>query len=253
MRLKDKVAIITGAGRGIGEAIAVGYAREGAKVVLASRTQSELDAVAETIRAQGGDALPVATDVTDEAAVEALVASALERYGRIDVLVNNAGGGMWRHVWRTSMEMWDRLIGVNLTGPFLCTKHVWQSMQKNGGGAIINVGSTSGSRAYPLMAAYSASKWGLVGLTKSTSAEGRADNIRVNIINPGKVSTGFRNTASDKEPILEAEDCVGTAIFLASDDALHVHGQVIELERAPEDEATRRRRAREAAQSNGGE
>ncbi len=243
-RLQNKAAIVTGASRGIGRAIALGFAAEGARVVLAARTGTQLEETAAAIRAAGGEALAVVTDVTDEPSVQAMVAAALAAYGRIDILVNNAGGGMWRHVWRTSLETWDWLIGVNLRGPFLCTKHVWKPMLDQGGGAIVNIGSTSGSRAYPLMAAYSASKWGLVGLTKACAAEGRADNIRVNIINPGKVATGFRNTALDREPILEAEDCVGAAIFLASDDALHIHGQVLELERAAEDPVTRRRRAR---------
>src|SRR5437870_8493120 len=99
---------------------------------------------------------------------------------------------MIRHISRTSLETWNWLIGVNLTGPFLCTKHVWDALVEAGGGAIINIGSTSGSRAFALMGAYSASKWGLVGLTKSVSAEGRAAGIRVNCINPGKVATGPR-------------------------------------------------------------
>jgi len=249
MRLQDKVAIVTGASRGIGEAIALGYAREGAHVVLAARTEDDLDRVAGLIRDAGCKALPIVTDVTDEESVKHMVAAAASTFGRIDVLVNNAGGGMWRHVNRTSMETWNWLIGVNLTGPFLCTKHVWDHMIKAGGGAIINIGSTSGSRAYPLMAAYSASKWGLVGLTKSTSAEGRTLNIRVNCVNPGKVATGFRNTAKDDEPILEADEMIGIAIFLASEDARHVHGQVIEVEHAPEDRVSQRRKERAAAKS----
>jgi NAD(P)-dependent dehydrogenase (short-subunit alcohol dehydrogenase family) len=247
MRLKDQIAIVTGAGRGIGAAIAVAYAREGAHLVLASRTLSELDAVADKVHALGREALITITDVTVEESVAAMAASALDKFGRIDILVNNAGAGMLRHIWRTSLESWDYLIDLNLRGPFLCSKHVWQAMQKGGGGAIINIGSTSGSRAFPLMSAYSASKWGLVGLTKACAAEGRADNIRVNIINVGKANAGARGAIADKEPILEAEDLVGTAIFLAWQDARHVHGQVIEVEVAPEDPIARRRRDREAA------
>lgn len=250
MRLKDKVAIVTGASRGIGEAIAMAYAREGARVVLAARTEDDLERVAAAIRVQGGDAITVLTDVTDEESVEHMVKAALDAYGRIDVMVNNAGGAMMRHIHRTSMETWNWLIGVNLTGPFLCTKHVWEALIEAGGGAIINIGSTSGSRAFSLMGAYSASKWGLVGLTKSTSAEGRSANIRVNCINPGKVATGPRGAIMDKEPILEVDDIVGAAIFLASDDAKHVHGQVIEIEHAPEDAMSKRRRERkQTAQS----
>lgn len=229
MRLKDRIAIITGASKGIGEAIALGYAMEGADLVLAARTKDLLEAVAEKARKLGREALAVVTDVTDEDAVKQMVNAARERFGRIDILVNNAGGGAYRPVWGTPLKTWEWLMGVNLRGPFLCTKHVWKTMKAQGGGVIINIGSTSGTRAYPLMAAYSASKWGLVGLTKVTAEEGKPDGIRVNIINPGKVRTEFR-PVYDKEPILEAQDIVGTAVFLASDDATHLHGQVIEME-----------------------
>lgn len=230
MRLKDKIAIVTGSSKGIGEAIALGFAAEGADVLLAARTEDLLEEVAEKVRALGRCAVPVVTDVTDEDAVKRMVARAQEAFGRVDVLVNNAGGGAYRPVWRTPLKTWEWLMAVNLRGPFLCTKHVWPLMQKGGGGSIINIGSTSGSRAYPLMAAYSASKWGLVGLTKVTAEEGRPDGIRVNIINPGKVQTGFRGSIQDATPILDAEDIVGTAIFLASDDAHGIQGQVIEMQ-----------------------
>lgn len=247
-RLKDRVAIVTGASRGIGEAIALGYAREGAHLVLAARSGDLLRQVAEKIEALGREALPVVTDVTDEDAVKNMVEQAMARFGRIDVLVNNAGGGMWKPVWATSLKTWEWLINVNLRGPFLATKHVWRIMQEQGGGAIINIGSTSGSRAYPLMAAYSASKWGLVGLTKACAEEGKADGIRVNVINPGKVRTGFRGSVADEGPILEAEDIVGLAVFLASDEAEHIQGQVIEID-AEVHFVPRRRRKRPASET----
>lgn len=229
MRLKDKVAIVTGASKGIGRAIALGYAEAGAHLVLVARTKGLLESLAGEVRALGRRALAVVTDVTEEDQVSAMVERAKEAFGRIDVLVNNAGGGAYRPIWRTPLKTWEWLMAVNLRGPFLCTKHVWQTMQAQGGGAILNIGSTSGSRAYPLMAAYSASKWGLVGLTKVCAEEGRVDGIRVNIINPGKVSTGFRASIKDEGPILEAGDIVATAVFLASDDSVGIQGQVIEM------------------------
>jgi NAD(P)-dependent dehydrogenase (short-subunit alcohol dehydrogenase family) len=241
--LENKVAIVTGASRGIGAAIARRYAAEGAKVVLAARTAEDLDRVAAEIREAGGEALPVVTDVTEEEAVKAMVAATLEAYGTVDILVNNAGGAMWKPVWATSLNTWDWLIGVNLRGPFLCCKHVWRPMQKGGGGAIINIGSTSGSRAYPYFAAYSSSKWGLVGLTKSLAEEGIPDNIRVNIINPGKVRTAQRAAIKDDGPILEAEDITGMALFLASDEAIGLRGHVLELE-APDPATVPTRRKR---------
>ncbi|NDJ35618.1 MAG: SDR family oxidoreductase [Chloroflexi bacterium] len=230
MRLKDKIAIVTGASRGIGAAIARGYASEGARVVLAARTLPDLQAVAAEINEAGGEALPIETDVTDEDAVKNMVAQTVTQFGGVDILVNNAGGAMWKPVWATSLNTWEWLIGVNLRGPFLGCKHVWRPMRERGGGVIINIGSTSGSRAYPYFAAYSASKWGLVGLTKSLAEEGIPDNIRVNVINPGKVDTAQRSSIKDEGPILAPEDLVGTAIFLASDEAAWMRGHVIELE-----------------------
>ncbi len=244
MMLTNKIAIITGASKGIGEAIALGYAREGADVVLAARSADLLADVAEQVRELGRRALVCVTDVTIEEQVRATVAQASEAFGGVDILVNNAGSGMFKPIYATSLNTWDWLINTNLRGPFFFTKHVWRSMQQRGGGSIINIGSTFGSRAYPLHAAYSASKWGLVGLTKSTAQEGRADNIRVNIINPGKVATAQRAAIKDVDPILEAEDLVGTAIFLASDAAHGIQGQVIEMEH-PLDGAIQRKRRRD--------
>jgi NAD(P)-dependent dehydrogenase (short-subunit alcohol dehydrogenase family) len=249
MRLKDRVAIVTGASKGIGEAIACAFAREGANLVLAARSGDALEVVAAKAREAGVQVITTVTDVTQEPDVEAMVKAAREKFGRIDILVNNAGAGMWRHVSRTSLETWEWLIGVNLRGPFLCIKHVWEPMVAGGGGAIINIGSTSGSRSFPLMAAYSSSKWGLVGLTKSCAAEGGPLGIRVNVINPHKVAVGPRASIADKEPVLEADDVVGTVIFLASDDAKHVHGQLIEVEHAPESKFAERAKKRAASQN----
>jgi NAD(P)-dependent dehydrogenase (short-subunit alcohol dehydrogenase family) len=249
MRLKDKVAVITGASKGIGEAIALAFAREGATVVLAARSGDLLEQIAERIRALGFVALPVVTDVTDESSVAAMIKATHDAFGRIDILVNNAGMGSMRHIAHTSVQTWDTLIGVNLRGPFLCIKHVWKIMEAQGGGSIINVGSTSGSRAHALMAAYSASKWGLVGLTKSTAVEGAPLGIRVNIVNPGKVMAGLRQAIiKDREPILDVADVVGPILFLASDDARQVHGQVIEVDQAPARLASSRERRRVEAE-----
>jgi NAD(P)-dependent dehydrogenase (short-subunit alcohol dehydrogenase family) len=231
LRLKDKVAIITGASKGIGRAIALGFAREGADVTLAARSGDLLEEVAEEVRQIGRRALPVVTDVTDEAAVESMVARTVEEFGQLDILVNNAGIPATRPVWGVRLEQWEHIMAVNLRGPFLCTKHAWRVMRKQGSGVIVNVGSLAGTRAYPMVSAYSASKWGLVGLTKACAEEGKRDGIRVNIMCPGKVNTEMRaNVAEDKSQMMKVEDCVGTAIYLACDESAHVRGQVIELE-----------------------
>lgn len=237
MRLEDKVAIVTGAGRGIGKAIALGFAREGAHVVLAARTRPELEAVAEEIHALGQGradaprALVVPTDVTVEEQVKAMVQAVLEAFGRVNVLVNNAGVGAFRPAYGTPLKTWDWMMSINATSTFLCTKHVWKSMQQNGGGSIINISSLSGTRIYPMYAAYSASKWAQLGFTKVTAEEGKAVNIRVNALAPGKVDTPMRaGVAEDKEKMLKAEDCVPAAVFLASEESRWITGQVIELE-----------------------
>jgi len=211
-------------------------------VVLAARSRELLEEVAEKVRALGRRAMVAVTDVSEEESVRGMVARAKEMFQHIDVLINNAGAGMIKPIWATSLNTWEWLIGVNLRGPFLCTKYVWPLMQAQGGGAIINIGSTFGSRAHPLHAAYSASKWGLVGLTKAAAEEGRAEGIRVNIINPGKVATAQRAAIKDKDPILEPEDLVGATIFLASDDAKGIHGQVIEMEHPLDGARTRKRK-----------
>jgi len=250
MRLNNKISIVTGASKGIGEAIALAFAREGSDVVLAARNKDRLEAVAEAVRKLGREALPVVTDVTQEDSVMAMVKAAHETFGRIDILVNNAGMGSHRHIAHTSLQTWETLLNVNLRGPFLCTKHVWKIMEAQGGGSIINIGSTSGSHGYALMAAYSASKWGLVGLTKSTSAEGAPLGIRVNIINPDKVLAGPRLALiKDPEPILQVDDVVGPVLFLASDDSKHVHGQVLEVIHAPARPVRSRERRSAGAES----
>jgi len=231
MRLKDKIAIITGGGRGIGRAVALGYAREGAHVVLVARTANEVEAVAEEVRALGQRALPVMCDVADEAQVKATVAQTLAEFGRLDLLVNNAGISNIRPIYGTPLSAWERTLAVNLTGTFLFTKHVWKPMQANGGGVIINMSSIGGRKGFPLLAAYCASKAGQIGFTLAAAEEGKPVNIRVNAIAPGKGDTAFRaQIKEDKRQMLTAEDHVGLCVFLASDEARYITGEVIELE-----------------------
>jgi NAD(P)-dependent dehydrogenase (short-subunit alcohol dehydrogenase family) len=231
MRLKDKVAIVTGGGRGIGRAVALGFADEGADVVVAARTQTEVRKVAEEIRARGPRALAVTCDVSDEEQVRAMVAEALDAMGRLDILVNNAGVGSIRPVWGTPRGAFERVLAVNLIGTFLCTKHVWRPMREGGGGSIINVSSLGGMRGYPLLTAYCASKWGQIGFTVACAEEGKPDNLRVNAIAPGKADTAFRaQIKEDKSRMLKSEDHVGACVFLASDESRYVTGHVIPIE-----------------------
>jgi 3-oxoacyl-[acyl-carrier protein] reductase len=231
VRLKDKVAIITGGGRGIGRAIALGFAEEGADIVVAARTESEIESTVENIRSHGRQGLAVPCDVTDEEQVRIMVKKALQTFERIDILVNNAGLGGMRPVWGTTKSNFERMLAVNLIGTFLCTKHVWKPMRKEGGGSIVNVSSLGGLEGYPLLTAYCASKWGQIGFTMACAEEGKLDNIRVNAIAPGRADTALRaQITEDKTRMLKPEDHVGVCIFLASDESKYITGHVIPIE-----------------------
>ncbi|MCK4693629.1 MAG: SDR family oxidoreductase [Anaerolineales bacterium] len=231
MRLKEKVAIITGGGRGIGRAIASGFAEQGAQVVVASRTWDELQEVTDEIHGRDQSALPILCDVTDEVQVKSMIAETIEAYGQVNILVNNAGIGGIRPVWGTPKRSFEAILAVNLIGTFLCTKHVWRPMRDAGGGSIINVSSLGGLQGYSLLSAYCASKFGQIGYTKACAEEGKYDNIRVNAIAPGKVDTALRaQIKEDKSRMLKAEDHIGLCVFLASDESRYVTGQVFPIE-----------------------
>jgi NAD(P)-dependent dehydrogenase (short-subunit alcohol dehydrogenase family) len=229
--LQDRVVIITGGGRGIGRALALGFAQHGSRVMVAARTAEQLTETVRLVRAGGGQAELVACDVADEAGVKDLVRRSLETWGRIDVLVNNAGISGVRPVWSIPLSSFERTLAVNLTGTFLCTKHVWQPMRENGGGSIINISSLAGVRGYPLLSAYCASKWGQIGFTLACAEEGKAHGIRVNAVAPGKADTEIRaQVKEDKARMLRPEDHVGICLFLASDEARYITGQVIQID-----------------------
>lgn len=231
MRLEGKVAIVTGGGRGIGRAVSLGFAREGASVIVAARTSSEIEGVAAVIHDLGGTSLPIECDVSDEAMVKSMIDQALSRFGKVDILVNNAGIATARPVWGLSRNAFAQVIEVNLVGSFLCTKHAWRALREAGGGSIINVASLAGTIGYPMLSAYCASKWGQIGLTKSCAEEGKPYKIRVNAIAPGKGDTAIRaGIEEDKSSMLSPEDHVGPCIFLASDESRYVTGQVIPIE-----------------------
>jgi len=231
MRLKDKVAIITGGGRGIGKAIALGFANQGAHIVVAARTESEVIAVAEKVKELGRESLGIVCDISDENQVKDLVDTTINKFKKVDVLINNAGIGSMRPVYATQLESFEKVLKVNLTGTFLCTKHIWQPMKNSGGGSIINVSSLGGLVGYPLLSAYCASKWGQIGFTKACAEEGKKDNIRVNAIAPGKADTAIRSKIKeDKTKMLTPEDQVDACVFLASDESRYITGQVISLE-----------------------
>lgn len=187
--LEGRVVIVTGASSGIGEACALAFARKGAKTVLAARRAERLSALVAKVEEMGGEALAVATDVTDEAAVDNLFASAVERFGTVDVLINNAGIADSTPVDEMTLETWRQVIETNLTSAFLCSRAAFRTMKGKGRGRIINVGSISARVPRENSPAYAASKFGLDGLTRSLAIDGRKHNIAASIFHPGIVAT----------------------------------------------------------------
>jgi 3-oxoacyl-[acyl-carrier protein] reductase len=205
--LKGQTAIVTGAGKGIGRAIALSFAREGMNVVLSSRTKSDLDNTAEEVGNAGGNSLVIPTDVTRLQAVENLVGQTLDSFGRIDVLVNNAGIGVFAPVEELHIADFDKMFNVNMRGVFLCTRTVLPHMKKRKSGAIINISSLAGKNFFKEGAGYAATKWALNGFTKCLMLEAREFNIRVSVICPGSVATSFSpDSGKDASKILQAQD-----------------------------------------------
>ncbi|MBZ0317588.1 MAG: SDR family oxidoreductase [Anaerolineae bacterium] len=244
MRLENKIAVITGASRGIGEAIALGYVREGATVVIASRKQEGLDEVAATLRATGGQVLTIATHTGDESQCKRLIERTVEEYGRVDILVNNAATNPhFGPIMTAEASHWQKIIEVNLLGYFYLCKHAAEAMGKTGGGKIVNMASVAGINPAPMMGVYSVSKAAVIMLTKSLAMELGANNIQVNAIAPGIIKTKFAaalwsdpNTSkryTDRTPagrIGETEDVVEAAVYLASAGSNYMTGQVLVLD-----------------------
>lgn len=236
--LSDKVAIVTGASRGIGRAIALALAAQGAKVVASARNAEALAELADEIKSQGGDALAVVGDVALEDDANNLVKQAVDAYGQVDVFVNNAGITRDGLLLRMKNDDWDAVLDTNLKGAFLCTRAVAKVMSKQRSGRIINISSVVGEMGNAGQANYCASKAGLLGLTKSVARELARRNVTVNAITPGFIVTDMTEEMTDKarETMTEqiplgrlgsAEDIASAVIFLASDQSGYITGQVL--------------------------
>ncbi len=217
MKLGEASALVTGAGRGIGRAIALALAREGAAVTVLSRTASDLDALVTTIAKAGGRALAFAADVRSPAACEQAVAAAVGRFGGLQILVNNAGVGHFANVLETSDEDWSAVIETNLSAPFRLTRAALPHLMQRGG-HVIMISSLAGSNANPGMAAYCASKAALDHFTKCLMLEVRQRGVKVSTIAPGSVETGFSGAAraADSSWMLNPDDVAQTVIDLLS-------------------------------------
>ena len=239
MRFKDKVVLITGASRGIGKAIALLFAKEGAKVIVNYHSaEKEANEVVKEISKIGSEAIAVKCDVSKEEEVKKMVSEGIKRFGKIDILVNNAGIVFDVPLFEKSVDQWNRTLGVNLTGVFLCTKYTAPHMKKQKTGAIINISSTNGiDTLNPESADYDASKAGVISLTKNLASE-LAPNIRVNCIAPGWVDTDINKglpreyVAEETKHILmkrfgKPEEIAKAVLFLASEDASFITGTTL--------------------------
>ena len=228
--LKDKVAIITGASRGIGKATAVDFAQAGAKVVLAARTQRDVEAVADLIRTNGGEALAIPTDVTLADEVERLIHRTLDTYHQIDILVNSAGIGIFAPVIDSAPADWSSVVDSNLKSVYLCSKYALPSMLERKSGQIINVLSIAAKVPFKASSAYCAAKAGALAFTKVLSEEVRAQNIRVTAILPGSIHSSFWDNIEqhpDFDLMLKPEHIVKTILFVAMQPAEMVIEEIV--------------------------
>ena len=216
--LAGKVAVVTGAGRGIGRAIAIALARCGARVVLAARTEADLQSAVKDIKTDGGQGLAVPTDIADESSVQQLFEK-VGQLGRLDILINCAGVGRYGPVQEYATDDLDLVLGVNLRGTFLCCREAMRIMVGQESGFIINISSVVGIKGYPNQAAYTASKHGVVGLTKSLAVEGQEHNVRLSVIMPGGVDTEMVGQARpdlDRSILMQPADIAQAVLYLLS-------------------------------------
>jgi len=234
MLLKDKVALVTGASRGIGRAISLRFAAEGADMIVCARTASQIQTLSDEIRAAGRECLGVVAAVDNAADVNSMVEQALAKFGRIDILVNNAGISNPKPFLETTMADWDEALDVNLKGIILCTRAVLPDMLQRKSGNVINISSGAGVRGLPGSTAYAASKAAAIALTQALGDELLGSGIRINVVTPGGIRSELLDRSGVKSfvvgrpgTILEIEDVVGTVLFLASELSGALSSQVI--------------------------
>jgi NAD(P)-dependent dehydrogenase (short-subunit alcohol dehydrogenase family) len=243
-RLQGKVAVVTGGSAGIGEAVAKLFAEEGASVVLTGRRKDELDRVVKGIGVNGGRALAVAGSITDEAHVRDVVAQTVRTFGKLHILVNNAGiGDFGKRLHETDESTWNHVIDINLTGVFRMTRAVIPEMMRGGGGSIINISSVASLVGIPALPAYAASKGGLDALTRAMAVDYAKDNIRCNVVSPGLVDTpmaaSLMSNPANLEPIMahyairrpgKPEEIAKFVLYLASDESTWVTGATFPID-----------------------
>lgn len=244
-----RTAVVTGGGRGVGAAVARGLSASGVAVLVAARTKSEVETLAATLRQSGATAHATTCDVTDPASIERLAVTAQDKFGQVDILINNAGAALSAAVHKTSLEEWNRMLAINATGAFLCLKAFLPGMLDRGWGRIVNVASTAGLMADRYISAYAASKHALVGLTRAAAAEAAGRGITVNAVCPGYVRTDMtkqtlarimqRTGRSEQEALqavlettpqkrlIEPEEVADAVVYLCGESARGINGTAL--------------------------
>ncbi len=234
MKFQDRTVLVTGAGRGIGRSVALRFAEEGARVALVARTEKNLLETERLLSGRGGRCLSIPADITQRGAAEECVAHAEAELGSIDVLVNNAANFLWKPFLKMTPEDWDLVLATNLTGAANFCRAVLPGMMARRRGRIVNVSSIHGVRGDANLAAHSAAKFGLIGLTQSLAREFRSHNIAVNAVCPGAVENKMEESGAEdrREPLAQKllpRDVARTILFLASDDAAAITGATLEI------------------------
>jgi 3-oxoacyl-[acyl-carrier protein] reductase len=225
MNLQNKSVIVTGSGRGIGEYIAKRLAREGGNIVVTGRTTKDIEKVSQEINNDGGRSIFIRGDVTKEEDVKNVIHKTIKEFRKVDVLVNNAGIGLKKYIWETGVEEFEEVMDVNVKGVFLFMKHIIHEMN---GGVIINISSGAGKEGIPMLGAYCASKFAVIGLTESAAAE--VKNVKIVALCPGSVDTGmFRRMFPDEKADLKPDDVAEKVVDICTHPEKYRQGQSIEL------------------------
>jgi len=234
MKFRNKVVVVTGAGKGIGRAIALAYATEGAVVVIAEINAETGSETEKLIPAGGGSASFIQADISRPEDIRRLFTVTEEQYGRVDILVNNAGFGKWKSPYELTVDEWDEVINTNLRGAFFCAREAARIMKQHGGGSIINIASTRAFMSEPGSEAYAASKGGMTALTHAMAASFSPDNIRVNCISPGWIETGDYSRLREADHtqhfsgrVGKPDDIARVCLFLSSEENSFINGENI--------------------------